>query len=111
MTSHFKRFPSRLAVAYTLDGKRYHGFSEDFTILSTETNGPTTRMTGLLRDALTVTVEVTSYEGYDAVCWRVTFANNTEEPSATLEETAPDEEPPAEDAPSEDTSDEPVQAP
>lgn len=84
MTSHFKRFLTHLAVAYTVDGKRYHGFSEDFTILSTETDGPTTRMTGLLLDALTVTVETTSYEGYDAICWRVTFANNTDKPSPRL---------------------------
>ena len=84
MTSHFKRFLTHLAVAYTLDGKRYHGFSEDFTVLSTETDGPTTRMTGLLCDTLTVTVEATSYEGYDAICWRVTFENRTDKPSPRL---------------------------
>ncbi|MBQ3507641.1 MAG: alpha-galactosidase [Clostridia bacterium] len=86
MTSHFKRFLTHLAVAYTYGGKHYHGFSEDFTVLSTEANGNVSRTTGLLCDTLTVTVETTDYElfGYDAICWRVTFANHTDTPSAHL---------------------------
>ncbi len=86
MTSHFKRFLAHLAVAYTYGGKRYHGFSEDFTILSTGIEGNITRTTGLLCDTLTVTVEITDYDpyGYDAICWRVTFANHTDTPSAHL---------------------------
>ena len=86
MTHIFKKSLAHLPVAYTYDGERYHGFSKDFTLTDTVTEGNVTRVTGLLCDTLTVTVEITDYApyGYDAVCWRVTFANNTAAPSAHL---------------------------
>ena len=106
MTSHFKRFLSHIPVAYTYDGERYYGFDKDFTVTETTSDavtatvaanaaetvaetaprGRVTRMRGLLRDTLTITVEVTDYEpcGYDAICWRVTFENHTDKPSASL---------------------------
>ena len=86
MTFLITKHPTRIPVAYTVNGKRYHGFSEDFTILDTVTDGSVTRITGLLCDALTVTLEITDYgpKGYDALCWRVTFENRTDKPSPSL---------------------------
>ena len=86
MTHIFKKSLAHLPVAYTYGGERYNGFSKDFTLTDTVTEGNMTRVTGLLCDTLTVMVEITDYasSGYDAVCWRVTFENNTAAPSAHL---------------------------
>ena len=86
MTHIFKKSLAHLPVAYTYGGERYNGFSKNFTLTDTVTEGNVTRVTGLLCNALTVTVEITDYtsHGYDAICWRVTFANNTAAPSAHL---------------------------
>ena len=62
MTFYFKKSLARIPVDYTYGGKRYHGFSEDFTVTATETRSNVTRTTGLLCDTLTVTVELTDYE-------------------------------------------------
>ena len=86
MTHIFKKSLAHLPVAYIYGGERYNGFSKDFTLTDTVTEDNVTRVTGLLCDTLTVTVEITDYtpRGYDAVCWRVTFANHTAAPSAHL---------------------------
>ena len=86
MTHIFKKSLAHLPVAYTYAGERYNGFSKNFTLTDTVTEDNVTRVTGLLCDTLTVTVEITDYTpcGYDAVCWRVTFANHTAAPSAHL---------------------------
>lgn len=86
MTHIFKKSLAHLPVAYTYGGERYNGFSKDFTLTDTVTEDNVTRVSGLLCDTLTITVEITDYtpRGYDAICWRVTFANNTDKPSPRL---------------------------
>ncbi len=70
--------PGRLPVAFTFDGKRYNSLSRTYTPVSEETDGSVTRTVGLFADTLTVTTEVTRYEGYDALCYSVKMENNTE---------------------------------
>ncbi len=80
--------PTHLPIAFKLDGKRYYGLNRDFTRLSTEERGNTTRTVGLLANALTVTAEVTRYEGYDAMCYSVTLENRTDHVSPRLSDVA-----------------------
>ncbi len=89
MIPNFRKDLASLPVAYTFNDKRYLGFYEDFAIISSETDGRVTRTVGLLCNILTVTVDLTSYEGYDAVCWRVNFANKTDSVAPHLSDLSP----------------------
>ncbi len=75
---------SSLPVAYTYNGKHYRGFSEDITNAVTKKDGSVTRTTALFCQTLTVTVEITDYEGYDAARLSVKFENKTDAPAARL---------------------------
>ncbi len=79
--------PSRLPIAFTFDGKRYNRL-RDLIPISEETEGRTTRSVGLFADTLTVTTEVTRYEGYDALCYSVKLENRTDKVAPRLSEVA-----------------------
>ncbi len=81
---HLVSSPADLPIAFTYQGKIYHGLSDGFTLTDTEKSGNNTRFVGLLGGTLTVTVDAMTYPAYGAVSYTVKMENRTNAPAAAL---------------------------